>query len=35
VWTFATSNPLTLFYLGVGILGVGFGVFRRIRRTVH
>ena len=35
VWEMATSNPMTMFFMGVGILGVGFGIFRRVRKTVH
>lgn len=35
VWEIATSNPLSAFYMGVGILGLGFVLFRRARKTVH
>ena len=34
VWDVATSNPLLSLFVGVSILGVGFSVFRRARRTM-
>lgn len=35
IWEMATSNPLLMFSLGVGILGVGFSIFRKVRKTAH
>lgn len=35
LWTLITSNPAALFYLGCGFVGGGFGVFKRMKRSVR
>ena len=34
-WSLMTNNPYLALCLGVGLLGTGFRVFRRARRTAH
>ena len=35
VWSLMTGNPYLALQLAVGLLGTGFWVFRRARRTAH
>ena len=35
VWSLMTNNPYLALSLGVGLLGTGFRIFRRARRTAH
>lgn len=34
VWDIATSNPLCAFFVGVAVVGVGFTVFKKVRRSI-
>ena len=34
-WTTISGNPLTLFFVGVSVIGAGFGLFKRARRSLR
>lgn len=35
VWSLMTGNPLIMVFVGASLIGVGVGVFRKLRKSVR